>query len=248
MTNNNSYGIIAQKKGGTMENLEMKIYEKLGVKKFKNFVLNLNVKATDNKKIKGNNYYLDQGHGLEDLKKFKLEILFNGYLHTYSSIACIVSMMGSIIPIALYPILIATMTLNTYCIMLQRYNWIRIKKAIKKNEPLEERKKEKIKQELQEQEDKLLPHTYKTIKNFKIPKEVSFDKLIEDASLEDLKRYRKSLNFFGQISDKMKADQTYYDNTINREIDGIYDNGNQLKVEFITEDSTERLKIAQKKI
>lgn len=231
-----------------MENLEMKIYEKLGVKKFKNFVLNLNAKATNNKKIKGNNYYLDQGHGLEDLKKFKFELLFNGYLHTYSSIACVVFMMGSMIPITLYPVAIASITLNTYCVMLQRYNWIRINKAIKKNEPLEERKKEKIKQELQEQEDKLLPHTYKARKKYRREKEVSFDKLIENASLEELKRYRKSLNFFGQISDKMKEDQTYYDDTINREIDGIYDNGNQLKVEFIAKDSTNHPKIAQKKI
>ena len=231
-----------------MKNLEMKIYEKLGIKKFKNLVLNLEKKVIGNKTPKGTNYHLDQGHGLKDLKNFKLALLFNGGFHTYSFIMCIVTILDSMMPILLYPPLIAAMTINTYCVMLQRYNWIRINKTIKKNEPLEERKKEKIKQELQEQEDKLLPHTYKRIKNYKRTKEVSFDELIENASLEDLKRYRKSLNFFGQISDKMKEDQTYYDDTINREIDGIYDNGSQLKVEFITKDSTDHPKIAQKKI
>lgn len=116
--------------------MEMKIYEKLGVRQWKKIVLWLMSKIIRNPKDRhGSNYYL-AGTNVKAVKKFKKWLWCNGIIHAIGIIQCICK----IICYALKSNLISSFTfvaivflfLNLYCVMLQRYNWLRIKKVLSK--------------------------------------------------------------------------------------------------------------------
>ena len=83
--------------------------------------------------------------------------------------------------------------LNLYCVMLQRYNYIRINQVIKKHKSFEENKIKLIKTELKEKDGLLKEHVY-TLKCIGKKKEIkTLDELLENASLERLKQIKTIL-------------------------------------------------------
>lgn len=116
--------------------MEMKFYEMIGVRQWKKFVLWLMAQFIRNPKYrKGANYYL-AGIDLKSVIKFKKMLIFNGMIHLCGVLCCIFFIIINITENKF----ISFATLwegiwffeNLYCIMLQRYNWLRIKKVLKK--------------------------------------------------------------------------------------------------------------------
>lgn len=131
------------------KNIEMKIYELLGVRLFRKIAFKLRdmtVAPFASKEIRRkiikelnstfNNYNLGKINSFEDIEKFKKQLKFNTIVHLVSLIFAII---GVIIGFN-YTLLLAKIipmvgtVINTYCIMLQRYNYIRINRLIKKNQ------------------------------------------------------------------------------------------------------------------
>lgn len=115
-------------------NIEMKIYEKLGVRKWKKFVLWLMLFITRDPEFKGINYNI-QSFSLKSVKDFRKWLWFNALIHVNGMINCLywiiyyINLDRSFSFIMFYVIFFI---LNFYCVMLQRYNYIRIKKVLKK--------------------------------------------------------------------------------------------------------------------
>ena len=88
--------------------------------------------------------------------------------------------------------------------MLQRYNGIRINKLIKKMTPRYERQKDKIKEELKKEDSLLLEHTYKIVDKKGRETNITFDDLIANANMEQLKQYREYLANFQIINQSIQ--------------------------------------------
>lgn len=116
--------------------MEMKFYEAIGVRQWKKFVLWLMSQFIRNPKDrKGSNYYL-AGINLKSVKKFRMCLLFNASVHilgSYCGFLAIIDLirLGNIFSFSMLYIIIITL-INLYCVMLQRYNWLRIKKVLKR--------------------------------------------------------------------------------------------------------------------
>lgn len=114
--------------------MEMRIYELLGIKYWKRFILWIAcLFIRDHEDRKGANYWLED-ISAASIKKFKKQLLFNGLYHTGAIvvndiIVFIMKLLGSNISI-IYQVIF--FLVNFYCVMLQRYNWLRIKKILKK--------------------------------------------------------------------------------------------------------------------
>lgn len=208
--------------------IEKKVYEILGVKQFKKFVLLIfdiivKIKALSKPKedreafLKNKaptNYTIGSIKSLDSIKDFKKEIFFNGCVHVCSAILFInflnediISEAPSILAIAYHATFLG---LNAYCIMLQRYNYIRIKRVVEKAKPKYEAEKEKVREDLRKSDTYLLDkefqkHAYKMIIKGK-EKKFDLEKSMAKANLEQLRLYRKLL-----ISlDLLKEDYNYY--------------------------------------
>ena len=106
-------------------------------------------------------------------------------------------------------------TLNAYCVMLQRYNIIRINKVINKFSLKYEKERNEIKKELNDTDKLLKEHTYKIVDNKNKEKEIIFDELINKSSLSELKKYRECLNYFEKVNDN-KVNSFDYPININK--------------------------------
>lgn len=117
--------------------MEMKFYEKIGVRKWKNFMLWLMGLVCRNPEVmrKVENYYLS-GINIMAVKNFRKMLVFNGVVHFLGILACIEGFVLIMMQNNLVSFQTLEMTvlffLHLYCTMLQRYNWIRIKKVLKK--------------------------------------------------------------------------------------------------------------------
>lgn len=116
--------------------MEMKFYRKIGVLQWKKFVLWLMSKfIRDPEMRKGGNYYLRR-ISLSAVKDFKKALWFNGTIHAIGLLNCILVIANDIFAnnIISSSMLINTICffINLYCVMLQRYNWLRIKKVLNK--------------------------------------------------------------------------------------------------------------------
>ncbi len=104
---------------------------------WKKFVLWLMAKMVRNPKDrKGGNYYLKR-LDLNSVKDFKKALLFNGIIHIIGSLCglpAIITILknNSAYSLPLSFLIIFPFLVNVYCVMLQRYNWLRIKKVLKK--------------------------------------------------------------------------------------------------------------------
>lgn len=208
------------------KNIELKIYELLGVKTFRKLVFKLcyismipfTRHMTREERYNSiyntpSNYNMKKGHGIQDLRDFKKQLLLNAGIHIFGLITCIPSFLNVIGGTATLFTTIATLflvTINTYCITLQRYNQIRINQVIKKGEHLEEAKKNKLKEELIKEDSLLSKHIYKVVNKRGEEKNITFEELLENATYEQLRQYRNYLSSSKETVQDMKGQQSYY--------------------------------------
>lgn len=138
---------------GKNKTFELTLYEFLGVTYFKKKLLEfielffklfsrLSHIPFNKSMLSGSNYYLNKDKGKNAPKEFKKMIWFNACIHIISFTAYV----GKIISSAsIQGIIMGTiwLVLNVYCLMLQRYNYIRINQLIKKQKLLEQKREER---------------------------------------------------------------------------------------------------------
>lgn len=111
------------------QKIEMKIYELLGVKQFKKatFILEKIVHRKD--KGKNINYHIKNSFNIESVKEFKKFLYYNGTIHVKN---IIIKSVFLIVPLILIKnqimviVMLLSMIKDTYCVMLQRYNWLKL--------------------------------------------------------------------------------------------------------------------------
>lgn len=200
------------------KSIEMKLYELLGIKVFKKMAffvrdivtlpLTFKMPKEERKKSLYNtasNYNIGKAKSLEDIKKFKKQLFKNAGIHIFALLAFLPSFIKIILGTASLSttiIVLPAMVMNIYCIMLQRYNCIRINQLIEKMTPRYEKQKDAIKEELIEKDSLLLEHTYKIIDKKEKETSVNFEDLIANASIDELKKYRNYLAYL-QIVNKV---------------------------------------------
>lgn len=153
---------------------------------------------------------------LDDIKKYKRQIYFNAFTHAFSLLFCMIYL--SLVGVNAFFIIMTL--INTYCIMLQRYNIIKLNRVVKKFDAKYERQKEELKKELIESDKLLKEHTYKIVKEKKkevMEREITFEKLLNNSSLSELKVYRESLNYF-KCAKTIDEAKTEYDFPISKNI------------------------------
>ena len=186
---------MEKKKG---EDLELKIYKALGVKHFRNLAFKLEKLIHIKDKKKNINYHINDCKDLVSIDKFKKYLYYNGFIHVKNLIfgsvglALMIILNASVVPV----IALSTLLLkDAYCVMLQRYNCIRINQLIEKMTPRYEKQKDVIKEELIEKDSLLLEHSYKIVDKKEKEIKINFEDLIANASIEELKQYRNYLAY-----------------------------------------------------
>lgn len=190
-------------------NIELRFYELLGIKLFRKMaffvrdsvilVLTFWWKKEKRQELlyeKPSNYIIGRnGNMLVNLKKFKGSLLTNTIIHiiciliAVPSILDIINGMGSLLLIMQTSLYIM---LNLYCIMLQRYNHIKINRVIKKLESREVKKKNIIFDEIKKDYD-ISKVDYKLYDKKYNEKMITCDDFLQIATLEQLKTYREFL-------------------------------------------------------
>lgn len=188
-----------------MKNKEMKIYELLGIKKFRKLVFNFvyillrpffrKLPKEEIKKVFLNiptNYVMKKGNGLQDLRDFKNMLLFNSLVHIAGLIHCTLGLVSAmaISSFALAIPFLFLSILNIYCIMLQRYNHIKINLVLNKHK---QKQKEKFCDEIKKDKHLSKEYSYKTINKNNKEKNITFEKFLNIATPEQLIEYRKFL-------------------------------------------------------
>ncbi len=198
------------------KNIEMRIYELLGIKIFRKMafgfrnLLSFSLTIRMNKEEKHNflynsasNYSLGKVKRLEDVKKFKKQLFINSGIHIWGLLVCLpdfLKVIGGTASLSKAIINLTCIGINLYCIMLQRYNGIRINRLIEKMTPRYERQKDAIKEELRKEDSLLLKHTYKIVDKKERETSITFEDLIANANIEQLKQYREYLAHFQSIN------------------------------------------------
>ena len=142
------------------KNIEMRIYELLGVKVFRKmafglrdilaFPLTIRMSKEERHDFLCNsasNYNLGKVKSLEDVKKFKKQLFINSGIHVWALSVCLpnfLKVIGGTASLSTAIINLTCIGINLYCIMLQRYNGIRINQLIEKMTPRYERQKDAI--------------------------------------------------------------------------------------------------------
>ena len=181
---------------------ELKIYESLGIKHFKKFIMRLHyllylpLSFLLEKEYRQefyynvrNNYKIGKVNELKDIKTFKKNLYFNGFIHATIAFFNIIFLIFSVSPLS-FLINLIWLLINTYCTMLQRYNYIRIDNMLSRCEPLERKKKENLQKQLAY--DEFVEHNVKhKILNSKkvIERDITFDEFLNTASLSQIKEY-----------------------------------------------------------
>lgn len=196
-----------------MKNMEMKIYESLGIKKFRKmvmkildiccFIISPSISKKERQKILRQvktNYTIGTIHSLEDIKDYKHYIKFNTFIHA----SALIALMPYIINDSSLASLIFHLSLiviNSYCIMLQRYNNIKINQLISKMQPKYENQKKKLIGNVKTLNNKLSKHKYILIKKEKEIKDITFDEIINNSSYKELLIYRDYLKSLSDCED-----------------------------------------------
>ncbi len=209
------------------KNIEMRLYELLGIKAFRKMAFKLRdilaypltFKMSKEEKYNflyntASNYNIGKVKNLESVKKFKKQLIINTCIHIWALKFCLPDFIKDISNLNFSPLTLVYFTcigVNLYCIMLQRYNAIRINKLIKKLTPIYEKKKNVIKDELKKEDSLLLNHTYKIIDKKEKETDITFNDLIEKASIEQLKKYHEYLAYFKNINQSIQKKYFYSD-------------------------------------
>lgn len=236
------YGDFMKKK----RYIELKIYELLGVKQFKKFVIGLidtictpfvfdvpKDKRKDKIHSSVFNYYMGNIKDFTKIKKFKKWLIFNAALHIRALWNLTPNFAEIIVGDATTSTIVITSVatvINLYCVMLQRYNWVRIKKATQTIKPYYEKEKNSLIDELQKECLSLGEKSYR-IMNARIVKPTgwkeitSFDELVSTSSLNDLRLYRDRLKAYKQdIEDREHYIGLYYNDDIEDTNESLNDN------------------------
>ena len=132
------------------QKIETKVYELLGVKLFKKATFKLEEIIHRKDKGKNINYHIKNSYSIESVNDFKKFLYYNGTIHVKNVIVGSAILLTLILffnnPIAIVPISILTIK-DLYCIMLQRFNWIKINDF---EERLTSRKEKKINKKIEE--------------------------------------------------------------------------------------------------
>lgn len=207
------------------KNIEMRIYELLGVKVFRKmafglrdilaFPLTIRMSKEERHDFlynRASNYNLGKVKSLEDVKKFKKQLFINSGIHVWALSFCLPNFLKVIVGTASLSTAIMNLTcigINLYCIMLQRYNGIRINQLIEKMTPRYERQKDAIKEELRKDDSLLLEHTYKIVDKKERETSITFEDLIANANIEQHKQYREYLAHFQSVNQSMQENGFY---------------------------------------
>ena len=177
--------------------LELKIYEFLGVKQFKKAVFMLEKIIHKRDKGKNINYHIKNSNDRESVDSFKKYLYYNGFIHTKNLITGIPIIVFAILCgqnlLFLIP-LILFLIKDVYCVMLQRYNWLKISEFEKKLEIRDEKKIDLSQKNFAKKE----------IKIKMIEKDVSSDIMIEKLQL--LRSY-----LLEKSNDMCKIDNNFVD-------------------------------------
>ena len=95
--------------------------------------------------------------------------------------------------------------------MLQRYNYIRINRVIKKMLPHEETKKNTLKEELKKEDSLLTNYTYTIISKQDKGKNISFQEFLDIATYAQLIQYRTYLSYIKAFNQKLMKQQNFYE-------------------------------------
>lgn len=209
------------------KNIEMKFYELLGIKVFKKMAffvrdivtlpLTFKMPKEERKKSLYNtasNYNIGKEKSFEDIKKFKKQLFKNAGIHIFALLAFIPSFIKIILGTASLSttiIVLPAMVMNIYCIMLQRYNCIRINQLIEKMTPRYEKQKDAIKEELIEKDSLLLEHSYKIVDKKEKEIKINFEDLIANASIQELKQYRNYLAYLQIVNRAIQVNDLCHD-------------------------------------
>ena len=194
------------------EQIELKIYEALGIRTFRKIAfgfrslmfLPVTHKMTKEEKYDyfykyASNYNLGSTPNYDSIKEHKKELYYNSLIHIVPlilSIPLFLKIVTGSSSLASIIILTGAVLLNGYCIMLQRYNCIRLNDLIRRMAPRYEKQKNKIKNELVKEHSILPEKEYKITDNKGRESNINFDELINRCSLEDLKYLRDYLKHF----------------------------------------------------
>lgn len=173
---------MEKKKG---EDLELKIYKALGVKYFRNLAFKLEKLIHIKDKKKNINYHINDCKDLVSIDKFKKYLYYNGFIHVKNLIfgsvglALMIILNASVIPV----IALSTLLLkDAYCVMLQRYNWIRITRHEEKLKARERKRIDKVKSNIDKEK----------VEEVIINNKVNREELIRE--IQALRNYLKSCN------------------------------------------------------
>lgn len=167
------------------EDLELKIYKALGVKQFRNLAFKLEKLIHIKDKKKNINYHINDCKDLVSVDKFKKYLYYNGFIHVKNlvfgsvGLALMIILNASVIPvIALNTLLLK----DAYCVMLQRYNWIRITRHEEKLKARERKRIDKVKSNIDKEK----------VEEVIINNKVNREELIRE--IQALRNYLKSCN------------------------------------------------------
>lgn len=153
-----------------LRNIEKKLYETIGIKTFRKMafclykILAMPILIFLSKEDRQeyltlpNNYNMKKGNGIQDLKDFKKWLLFNASFHTWGLYRCIKHITAMILgstAIGYQILMIMPILINVYCILLQRYNLIRIHEAEEKYERLQELRYKRMEKIIRKSENEL---------------------------------------------------------------------------------------------
>ena len=207
------------------KNVEMRIYELLGVKTFRKMafalrdkiwiLFTLKMSKEERKEYlyhTASNYNLGEVKSLEDVKNFKKQLFINLGIHIWALSVCLsdfLKVIGGTASLSTTIINLTCIGINLYCVMLQRYNCIRINQLIKKMTPRYERQRDEIKEELRKEDSLLLEHTYKIVDKKERETSITFEDLIANANIEQLKQYCEYLAYFQSVNQSMQENGFY---------------------------------------
>lgn len=173
---------MEKKKG---EDLELKIYKALSVKYFRNLAFKLEKLIHIKDKKKNINYHINDCKDLVSIDKFKKYLYYNGFIHVKNLIfgsvglALMIILNASVVPV----IALSTLLLkDAYCVMLQRYNWIRITRHEEKLKARERKRIDKVKSNIDKEK----------VEEVIINNKVNREELIRE--IQALRNYLKSCN------------------------------------------------------
>ncbi len=204
-----------------MRNFEMNVYKSLGIEKFQEAVFLLEKIIHYNDKGKNTNYHIKNNHR-ENTENFKKYLFYNGSIHLRNAIVLICSLSIKIIffktSMAFSIFLLLFLTKDIYCIMLQRYNYLRIEKYLnmkaKHDKKRIEAKKVKLEKTDQLTNSKVISKSVgeieqqkKLITNFRDYLNNTANVYLDNSNIEQLNQLKEFIIMYNSIDSKSEISE-----------------------------------------